>query len=265
MGRENNMINIMKSQLYQLKRTGLICIVFVCVLIMQFTSLMGEMNFLDSAITAGKYVAENGTAVAFVSLIFALVFTGEVCGADFIDKTTNYELMSGHLRKEVYFGRAMISLFIGTTGTLILNALPVVIAYILGGWGSEVSFFDIFFRYLLSIFPIVRIICEFIFLSYIIKNAYIVMAAGVVISLAGSGWTEMFPNGSPKYMGMGSLSEIFDIPFWATYTLVGEKNIVVYDAALSAGNVAGTILSSVLFGGLFLLLGYLYFKKDDLN
>lgn len=259
------MINIMRAQLYQLKRTGLIGIVFVCVLIMQITTLIGEMNFLDSTITAGKYVAENGTAVAFVSLIFALVFTGEVCGADFVDKTTNYELMGGHLRKEVYFGRAMISLCIGTIGALILNALPVVIAYILGGWGSEVSFLDIFFRYLLSVFPVVRIICEFIFLSYIVKNAYIVMAGGVVISLVGSGWTEMFPNGSPKYTGMGNLSEIFDLPFWGTYTLVGEKNIVVYDAALSAGDVADTILSSVIFGGMFLLLGYLYFKKDDLN
>ena len=66
------MINIMRAQLYQLKRTGLIGIAFVCVLIMQITTLIGEMNFLDSTITAGKYVAENGTAVAFVSLIFAL-------------------------------------------------------------------------------------------------------------------------------------------------------------------------------------------------
>ncbi|MDD6069790.1 MAG: hypothetical protein PUC12_03115 [Clostridiales bacterium] len=259
------MINIMKAQLYQLKRTRLIYIVFVCVLIIQFTTMMGEMDFLNSTITAGKYVAENGTAVAFVSLIFALVFTGEVCGADFGDKTTNYELMGGHLRKEVYFSRAILSLGIGTGGALILNAFPVVIACILGDWGNEVRLLDIFLRYLLSVFSIARIICEFIFLSYIIKNAYIVMATGVVISLAGSGWSEMFPNGSPQYTGMGSLSEIFNIPCWATYTLVGEKNIVVYDAALSARNVAGTILSSVLFGGLFLLLGYLYFKKDDLN
>ena len=40
---------------------------------------------------------------------------------------------------------------------------------------------------------------------------------------------------------------------------------MVYDAALPAGVVAGTVLASVLIGGLYLILGYLYFEKDDLN
>lgn len=259
------MKNIMKSQLYQLKKSSLVRIVFFCVLIMQMILVMGEMDFFTSNITAGTYVALNGNVLIFVSLMFALVFTGETCGADFLDKTSNYELMGGHLRKEVYFGKAFLSLGIGTLGTLILNAVPIVFAVSVAGWGSEVEVFDIILRYFLSVFPILRLICEFIFISYVVKNSYVVMAAGVVISLAGSGWTEFFPNGCAKFSSLGTLCGLFDLPRWETYTLVGEKDIIVYDAALSAADVAGTVFWSVLFGVAFLLLGYWYFKKDDMN
>ena len=76
---------------------------------------------------------------------------------------------------------------------------------------------------------------------------------------------ELFKTGDLTFLGTGNLQMLFDFTSWSTYTLVGEKEIMVYDAALSTGDVAGTVLASVLIGGLFLILGYLYFEKDDLN
>lgn len=260
------MTNIMKSQLYQLKKSKLVRAVFICILMLQFVFMDGEMDFLFSSdVTTGKFLAENGSLLVCISLMFALVITAEVCGADFLDKTSNYELMGGHLRKEVYFARSILSLGIGTLGALILNVLPLVCAVLLSGWGDDISAWDIIFRYMISIFPIFRIISEFIFFSFLVKNSYAAMVAGFVISIAGTGWAELFPNGCALFSGIGTLTKLFAIPYWNTYTLTGEKDIIVYHAALSAGDVAASVVSSVLFGVVFLLLGYWYFKKDDMN
>lgn len=259
------MRNIMKAQLYQLRRNKLIYIVFVVLVIMQCTTLMGEIGFSTDIIPAGDYMAENGFAVMSIALLFATVLTGDICGADFVDKTTNYELMSGHLRKEVYFGRAILSIVIGTVGVILLNLLPLVIAYLLGGWGENLDFGGVMLRYLLALFPIMRLLCEFVFLSYVIKNAYIVMAIGVAVSLVGSVWVEIFCKGNAFLLGFGNLYKLFEFTSWKTFTLVGEKEILIYDATLSTGEIMGTVFLSLLAGGLFLVLGYVFFAKDDLN
>jgi len=259
------MKQIMKAQLYQLKRNKLIYVIFFGLVFMQCTTLLGEIGFSSKTVTAGTYVAEGGSYVMSVALIFALVLTGVICGEDFIDKTINYELMSGHLRRELYFGRALLSLLIGTAGTIILNIVPVIAACMMNGWGNEVSAWEVFLRYMLSVFPVLRMICEFVFISYIVKNSYIVMALGFVVSMAGDAWIGLFGEGNLLFLGTGNLHMLFDFTAWSTYTLVGEKEIIIYDAALSSGNVAGTIAASVLIGGLFFILGYLYFEKDDLN
>lgn len=259
------MRQIMKAQLYQLKRNKLNYVIFVVLAFMQCTTLVGEIGFSSKTVTAGIYVAENGGYVMAVALIFGLMLTGSICGEDFIDKTVNYELMSGHLRRELFFGRAVLSLLIGTAGTIILNIVPIAAACIMNGWGDEVSAWEVFLRYILSVLPVLRLICEFVFISYIIKNSYIVMALGFVVSMAGDAWIELLGAGNLIFLGTGNLHMLFDFTSWSTYTLAGEKEIMVYDAALPAGDVAGTVLASILIGGLFLILGYLYFEKDDLN
>lgn len=256
---------IMKAQLYQLKRNKLNYVVFVGLVFMQCTTLLGEIGFSSTTVTAGSYVAANGGYIMSVALMFALMLTGSICGEDFIDKTVNYELMSGHLRRELYFGRAVLSLLIGTAGTIILNIVPVAVACIMNGWGDELSAWEVFLRYILSVLPVLRLVCEFVFISYIVKNSYAVMALGFVVSMAGSAWMELFKAGDFIFLGTGNLQMLFDFTSWSTYTLAGEKEIMVYDAVLSAGDVAGTVLASVLIGGLFLILGYLYFEEDDLN
>lgn len=264
------MKKIMKAQLYQLRRTRLLFIIFVLLLLIECTQMLGESNFANGGrsgalILAGDYAAGNGIVVAAFALMFAFVFTAEVCGGDFIDKTTNYELMSGHERKDVYFGRAVISIVGGTVGTMLICVFPILVGSIAGKWGDTVSFGNVLIRYLLSVFPIARIICEFVFLTFLVKNAYIVMTAGVVVALYGVVIPAMFPEGTAAFLGLTGLAKLYDFSAWNTYTLVGQKNIVIYDAALKAGELFPIVLASVVFGGLFLMMGYWFFKKDDLN
>lgn len=264
------MRQIMKAQLYQLQKNRLPAIVFILLLFIQCTQMLGESDFMNgqspgALIAAGDYVAGNGIYVTLYALVFALFFTAYVCGVDFVDKTTNYELMSGHERKDVYFGRAVLSIIGGTVGTMLLCAFPVLVGSIAGEWGDSISFLDVLVRYLLSFFPIARIVCEFVCLTFFVKNAYIVMAVGVVVPLYGGMLPAMFTEGTASFLGVTSVAKLYDFSSWGTYTLVGEKNIVIYDAAMKAGEVVPVILASIIFGGLFLMLGYWFFKKDDLN
>ncbi|MCM1156898.1 MAG: hypothetical protein NC300_01360 [Bacteroidales bacterium] len=259
------MKNIIKAQIYQLKREKLCYVVFAVIAIMQIVSLIVELGFSDTAVSAGAYLAVNGKDIVSTALMFAMVLTGQICGNDFMDKTGNYELMGGHLRKDIYFGRAVLSIVFGTAGTMLLGIAPVAVFSVINGWGDAVNMGDVAVCYLLSLFPILRVICEFVFISFVIKNAYIVMALGVIIGMGQTAWIELFGNGTLIFLGTGNLYKLFDFSSWSTFTLVGEKEIMIYDAALTAGEIIGTVASSVLIGGLFLLLGFLFFEKDDLN
>ena len=182
-----------------------------------------------------------------------------------MDKTTNYELLMGHLRKDVYVGRALLSMLVGMTGSIILIIIPIGWLCIMDGWGNEMDLGKALLRLLLCLFPIGRIICEFIFLTYIVKNPYPVMIAGTLVSVYSVGIIPMFTTGDIGVLGLGNLSQLMNFTAWRTFALVGEKEITIYDASIAAGDVIRTILLSVVIGGLFLGLGYVFFKKDDLN
>lgn len=261
---------IIKAQLFQISRGRLQYVILFVTLFLQIIWMLGETDLgfgtaSGSFIVMSDYIASGFLDPALLSLLFAFVFTAEVCGGDFMNKTANYEIMSGHGRKEVYYGRAVLSLTIGTIGALIITAFPMLVGCMIGEWGDLVSVGAVMLRYGLSIFPIMRMICEFIFLSYVIKNQYIIMALGGILVFGGSLLPEWFTDGTACFLGLNSLAKLYHFNSWSTYTLVGEKELMFYNSVLNLGEIVPIIAASVLFGGLFLLMGYEFFKKDDLN
>lgn len=263
------MKNIMKAQLYQLLRSSILYKTFLCLVVFQIMVFVvarhSVLEMEGRAFSAGNSLADGGYIVMCFALVFAIIATAYICGADFVDKTTNYELLTGHLRKEAYFGRALLSMQVGIAGAALLIIIPIAWLCVMDGWGNEMDFGKALLRLLLCLFPIWRIICEFIFLTYIVKNPYPVMIVGAFVSVYSVGIIPMFATGDIGVLGMGNLSQLMNFAAWRTFALVGEKEIVIYDASLTAGDVVSTILLSVLIGGLFLGLGYVFFKKDDLN
>ncbi len=259
------MRNIIKAQLYQMRKSSFTCIVFLAVLVMQLANLMGEWSYRGEEMCGSTYIAANGFYMTLVALIFAIVFTGQVCGADFIDKTANYELMSGHLRKQAYFSRAIVSLAGGGLGAALIIAVPVAVSTAACGWGNDIRIGDAVLRYLLTFLPILRIICEFVFLTYVVKNAYVIMACGFVTYILGMGLPDYLGKSQSVFLGVTNLSGLCNFESWTTYTVGEMKMYTVYEAGVSANDVVATLLASVIIGGLFLIIGYLYFKKDDLN
>lgn len=258
------MKNIVKAQLYQIKRDKLIWGVFLLLLFIQYTSMTGEMDYSDLS-SACLYVVGNASQIVLFCMMFAGIAAGQICGVDFTDKTANYELMSGHMRRQVYFGRAVLSILANVTGVLVLSAFPVLIAVCQYGWGTAMDLKGVIFRWLLLAFPVFRITCEMIFLTFLVKNPYVTMFFGFITSMGGMMLTEMFAGNDTVLLGIFSIKKLCSFASWSSYSIVDGHSLVVYNASLAAGDVLRTVFGSLAAGAIFLTIGYIYFQRDDLN
>ena len=256
--------NLIKAQMYQLKKSkGIIILFFGLMFVLQCTAILGEWGN-DTSLTGSEYVAEDGSYMSMIALLFSLLFLGYVCGSDFIDKTNNYEVMAGHRRYEIYFSRAVVGLLGGLLGAVVLLFSPFIFLVGVMGWGDTLQLSDVLLRCALALFPILRVSCEFIFLSFIIKNSHIGIVLCYFLGIQG-----VLMLGDEQHfsvlLGFTNIMKLFTFPSFMTYTVVDLKEYYIYESALHAGDVFATIAVSTIFGALFLYAGYSYFKKDDLN
>lgn len=260
------MKNIMKAQLLQLKKDRICRFIFIGILVVMFmlVYMITNMASGDIEITGGEHAVMLATMMQLLAQFFMYLFTAQACGVDFTDKTMNYEIMAGHTRRQVYFGRVIPTLIIGTLVTLLLIAVPIAAdVIIMGGWGDKVNFADMLLRYLLMAFPVARTICEFIFLTFIIKNPYIVMGISYVACIV-LGMNVPTTTDHCFVLGMTNINAITVINEWQSFGLGGDLHYI-YETGLSADFVVPTILVSVIIGGIALLLGYTFFKNDDMH
>ncbi len=260
------MKNIIKAQLIQLRKDKISRFIFIGILVVTFliVVMMSDMVSGDIKITGGEQALALFTMTQLLAQFFMYLFTAQACGGDFTDKTLNYEIMSGHTRRDVFFGRVIPTLVIGTIGTLFLIAAPVVVeVIILGGWGDKVSLTDMLLRFLLMAFPIARTMCEFIFLTFIIKNPYIVMGVSYVMCMV-LGMNVPVTRDHCFVLGMSNMNAITVIDRWDSFGLNGDY-YYLYETALSADFVLPTIIVSVVVGAAALILGYTFFRNDDMH
>ena len=256
----------MKAQLIQLRKDKICRFIFIGVLAVTLiiVLMMADMASGDIRFTGGEQAIMLLTMTQLLAQLFMYLFTAQACGADFMDKTCNYEIMSGHTRRDVFFGRVIPTLIIGTLGTLFLIAAPVVAeVIILGGWGDKVSLTDMLLRFLLMAFPVARVICEFIFLTFIIKNPYIVMGISYMLCII-LGMNIPVTRDHCFVLGMSNMNAITVIDRWNSFGLGGDL-YYVYETGLSADFVLPTVIVSVVIGAAALLLGYTFFKNDDMH
>lgn len=260
------MKNIIKAQFYQLRHDKLIKILFLVLLFLQITNMFGELDYsAEAAITAGSYFVNHGSYFVFMAALFGMIWTSQVCGEDFIDKTANYELMAGHKRSEVYFGRVILSVIGGLLGGIVLFTIPVAIVSMMFGFGNDVMPKAVICRLILSVFPMLRMICEVVFIVYVIKNPYIAMFCSVLISLFGQNISMFLEKANSVFLGITNLNGILTFETYSTYSALTLEKYYIYNGSLDMGYMMETIISSIVIGGIFLLLGYVFFKKDDLS
>lgn len=258
------MKNIVKSQFYQIIREKMLWYMLVVALLMQTLMFMLPI-WLDNeeATSAGEFFAGNGYGLIVFPVFFLVVAVGLICGVDFLDKTNHYEVLGGHRRHEVYLGRVIPAVLVGGGGALFLSILPILLYTIMYGWGTKIAPGPVILRLVLLMLPYLRIVCEFVFLTFLVKNPYIMMAAGYAIFMACIGLSEVL-NAFNAFLGITNMMQLLVVEKWVTFGLGGDLNYI-YEAPLSAGVIWQTILASVVFGVGSLYLGYIYFKNNDLN
>lgn len=260
------MKGIILSQLFKIKRDKISIFTFFAILAVEALMLLmvfGTEPTTTPLMSGGEFAAMALSMFALLAQFFTYVFTAQTCGVDFTDKTCNYEIMAGHTRSQVFFGRAIPCIIISTLATLTLIGAPVAIYSAMQGWGNSLSFTDMLVRFLMLAFPIIRICCEYILLTYILKNPYIVMGISYVMAiLLGSNIPPT--QATSPVLGMTNMNLLTTVDSWAFYGLEGNINHT-YETALNSGDIITTITVSLIVSAASLFLGYIFFKKDDIH
>lgn len=236
--------------------------VFVVIALLQAAAavlnIAAEPKILTSA---GIMSAIPNIIYILVSFIYFFTLISQICLSDFSDKTSYYEILGGHTRFEVYFGRVIPSLILGTLGTFVLMIIPDITATILLGWGNEIPAGEIIIRRLLLIFPIFRLGCEFVCIAFIVKKLAAAIIMGIIIVLVGG---ETAATNSSPWLGVTSVVKLYEVDVWATYGLDANINFS-YETSLQAETVVPVIIFSVVAAVISLVMGYQFFRADDMN
>lgn len=260
------MYNLIKALNYQTRRDNFLlysvlagCFSYILTIIVY--SEHGDL----SKLCGGEAVAVFGSSCAGV-VFFFLILTARICGWDYGDKTMNYELLSGHSRSEVFWSRSIVSLGWCIPIGLLIIAVPTAIFTLINGWGDNMDFVGAALRFLLLIFPMFRLTCEFILLTFLLKNCYLSMVLGFILTeitqIAGMFVNELSSVKVTYQLVIANITALFEFNEKMGY--VNGKDITVYQTGLETAFVLGTILFSLGVGIICLIIGSLLFKKRDI-
>lgn len=224
-------------------------------------------NSLDEL--TGSYIpVMMGEPNMIIPGIFVIVLTARIMGWDYTDKTLNYELMAGHSRGAVYWSRVCVSLVQVMAGCAIFLFLPLLVFGIINGWGHSTDMGNIMLRYGLSFLPLLRLMGECVLLTVLLKNCYRAMIIGDMMYEVTMIFTlvleEAMDLNFTTQLSISNFNKLFCLDKFRLQYINGE-DVTVYETVLEADLIAGTIGVSLIVGIACLVLGYLYFKKSDMN
>ncbi|MBE5924207.1 MAG: hypothetical protein E7271_07050 [Lachnospiraceae bacterium] len=258
------MKNIMKSIGYEVLHSKMLVRLYILfVALMVLTTMLNTDSSGVSAMLAGN----DGTSYEFPMLIVAII-VGVICGSDFNDKVANYEILSGHSRKTVFFARALMAVCISSVLATVLCFVPIIVGSAIFGWGNKLVFSDLIIRNLLLIFPFARLTAFLVVVTFIVKNPYVIMASGFVIMLGGGILGDLVGDGKNCFISIYNMKYLCSYEGWNTYNLDPVKGVVeyyAYNSTVTSSLVLGTVFASIIMIIFYLFMGYALFRRDELN
>ena len=263
------MWNLIKAQKFQIKRDNGMIYIFLVGVVFYGAFWLDYLNDSKlSEITGSVAAAFNGDVCMLLCGIMVALLTARIMGWDYNDKTLNYELLSGHSRAKVFWSRVLVSMLWCLVTVVILLFLPLLVFGTINGWGVTADLGGTLLRYVLTLFPLFRFLCECVLLTVIMRNCYMVMIIGYVMYVFPWVVAEMQALLTNVQLTTHFVSTNVTrlLQFGRQYLgYVDGKDVVMYDTAMETSLALGTVGISLLVGGACLFVAYRYFKKCDLG
>lgn len=260
------MWNIMKAQHYQTRISNA---TFYATIISIAVMCMALLDVSDFGIMSGSmYMVMSIGVMPTCLVIFSLVIVASVCGWDMNDKTINYELLSGHSRAQVYFGRILVAYMWAIIGGMVVTLGPVLLMTVIKGWGNNVLLSEAMKVYFLTFAVYIRWISELALITFLVKNSF---AAGFlsyaifgVTVILGSVLEEMMDVSVGYLFSSTNMMAVADLSN-SRNMIIDEKTVEVYSSAVSTGLQTNTVIASCLVAMCCIGLGYMTFRRRDMR
>ena len=255
--------NIIRSQVYQLVRSRSLRAVVLGLLALSVFFGASDKISEGKGTTACTYFVQMFPMTMSMCMFGIATVTGITCADDFTDKTSNNELMSGRLRSESYIARTIVSVVGSVLVGLAMVLALLATCFLVYPRGYELTNAALLQRVLLVIPVFIRFSCLFVFVSYVVKRpiavvgvCYALMILVNMLSITG--------NDGGYLTAMGTFGMVCGFKSWYTYGLNTEVHYV-YDSFMKSSEAAGIVIVSLAAGAVYLLLGYSYFHRDDIQ
>lgn len=255
------MRNIIKALNYQTRTDN---VTYYSILLAIFLTIFGMLDF---DMTGSEYLALNGESISLLPVFLILMLGVRILGWDYADKTMNYEILSGHHRREVYFARVIVAHIWCIAFCVGFMLIPVLVFTLINGWGVTMDFGGMALRFALAIFPMIRIVCQYVLLVFLVKSAYIAWAAGYLLSMFAMFipmlFEELMQIKFTYQFANTNLTKLFT--FNQSIGYVNGEDVTICHTELDPSMIIGTIGVSVAVSVICIVLGYIIFKKSDVN
>lgn len=265
------MWNIMRAQIYQTMRNKMTWFIFFFAIALNAVFSFGFIVDNEEGLNGSLTVASLGSMYCMTGLLFLMVFAADITGKDFTDKTINYEILSGHSRNEVFFGRFIVAAVVGSIGALFIMLLFPCLITLLSGWGNTMELQGVVFRYILVFVTLFRVVCEVTLITFLTKNPYITYLTGflfgyiqMLLPMAQSEFPDWFINKNSVSLSVWHCLDLLDFQDWTTFFL-DESEQILYQSGVEPVVIGQTIGVSLLVGVVLLVISFVFFHSDDLN
>lgn len=265
------MFNVMKAQTYQLLRSNGTYIAFLAGL--GVAAFSGAIMLMDGT-TGGQlegsvWLYVNGSAMPVILPVLALTFVIMICGGDMDDKTINYEVLNGKKRSQVYIGRVIVSLITSLLCCLATLALPLLGITAVKGWGHTSTVSDVALRIAAAMFPIARLTALFILAMFLFRSKTAVAVLGYLLTMLEMGVSlfvgELFSDSVLLDQLSTNMIQRILVPTNFGIDYIDGKDVTVVKDVLELSTVGAAAISGLAGMAVFLLLGYLVFRRQDMN
>lgn len=250
------MLNLIKTEVYKLRRQRLIPILFISVIAISAFSAFSEINFLTTPenLVNGKVSFVNAFQDIFMLFIIA-IFAGFYIGSDFSNRTIQAELSRGHKRLDIILSKAFV-FSIGTSLIMLLYPITACLIHTAKfGWGEPFNIISILYLFRVALLGSILNIgtaCIYVCLAFlcrdISKTICVCFAFPVVFSAISNTIGKQFPT-IGKLLDFSTLSQLKYI--------IGDKLRVV--------TVMPIVLSTCITIIVTLLISNYFFSKAEIK